>query len=145
MLHMPESLECQRARDDSTTSIEKTAPEIAPIPAPRKSPLSVANPIRPPVMAPTTEPTEEEKGKGKKQTFVKKHNKEPIFSQISQPNLKKEETQDQESEKEQTCSEDAGDESADELLGKLRGQGTGTFSSCTSVRAGADNIGGSRR
>lgn len=54
----PSSLECHKARVESTDSMENTAPEIAPIPAPRNNPLSAARPIRPPATAPTTDPTE---------------------------------------------------------------------------------------
>lgn len=57
-LQILDSSERQRTRDDSKTSIEKTAPEIAPIPAPRKNPLSVAWPTKAPVMAPRRQPTE---------------------------------------------------------------------------------------
>lgn len=57
-LQILDSLERQRTRDDSKTSIEKTAPEMAPIPAPRKNPLSVAWPTNAPVMAPRRQPTE---------------------------------------------------------------------------------------
>lgn len=53
----PESPECQRSRDASATSMEKTAPEMAPMPAPRSIPLSVASPSMDPVTAPTTDPT----------------------------------------------------------------------------------------
>lgn len=59
MLQTPESFEFHKSRDESTTSIEKTAPEMAPIPAPRNIPLSVARPISAPVMAPISEPTEQ--------------------------------------------------------------------------------------
>jgi hypothetical protein len=56
-LQTAESLVCQRSRDDSATSMEKTAPEMAPMPAPRTTPLSVASPITDPATAPTTDPT----------------------------------------------------------------------------------------
>lgn len=53
----PDSSECHRTRDDSKTSIEKTAPDMAPTAAPRTNPLSVSWPIRAPVMAPNKVPT----------------------------------------------------------------------------------------
>lgn len=56
-LQTSESLVCQRSRDDSATSMEKTAPEMAPMPAPRTTPLSVASPITDPDTAPTSDPT----------------------------------------------------------------------------------------
>lgn len=62
-LQIPDSLDLHKYRDDSTASMEKTAPEIAPIPAPRSNPLSVAKPIRAPVIAPTNEPTAHKKKK----------------------------------------------------------------------------------
>lgn len=59
MLQTLESPECQMSRDDSATSMVKTAPEMAPMPAPRSIPLSVASPIIDPVTAPTSEPTDD--------------------------------------------------------------------------------------
>lgn len=53
----PDSSECHRVRDDSNTSIEKTAPDMAPTAAPRANPLSVSWPIKAPVMAPKKVPT----------------------------------------------------------------------------------------
>lgn len=44
-------------RDDSNTSMEKTAPENAPTAAPLMNPLSVSCPIKAPVMAPNNIPT----------------------------------------------------------------------------------------
>lgn len=58
---MPDSSDCQRSKDDSKTSIEKTAPDIAPTAAPRTNPLSVSCPIKAPVIAPNKVPTAEEK------------------------------------------------------------------------------------
>ena len=54
---MPERRKRQMARHDSTTCIEKTAPETAPIPAPQTKPLSDASPRIAPVIAPINEPT----------------------------------------------------------------------------------------
>jgi len=45
------------ATEESTTSMDTTAPEMAPTPAPRTRPLSVASPISAPVTAPRTMPT----------------------------------------------------------------------------------------
>lgn len=53
----PDSSECHRVIDDSNTSIEKTAPDMAPTAAPRAKPLSVSWPIKAPVMAPNKVPT----------------------------------------------------------------------------------------
>lgn len=57
MLQIPDPRERQMTRHDSTTSMEKTAPDMAPIPAPQMQPLSVARPRMAPVMAPMMEPT----------------------------------------------------------------------------------------
>lgn len=54
---IPDSSDCQRTREDSKTSMEKTAPEMAPTAAPRTNPLSVSCPIKAPVMAPNKVPT----------------------------------------------------------------------------------------
>ncbi|KAJ0556777.1 hypothetical protein HanIR_Chr07g0317691 [Helianthus annuus] len=39
---IPDSSDCHKRREDSKTSIEKTAPEIAPTAAPLTNPLSVS-------------------------------------------------------------------------------------------------------
>lgn len=54
---MPDSSDCQRTREDSKTSMEKTAPDIAPTAAPLTKPLSVSWPIKAPVIAPNKVPT----------------------------------------------------------------------------------------
>ncbi|RWW76386.1 hypothetical protein BHE74_00015526 [Ensete ventricosum] len=46
MLQIPGSLEFHRSRDDSTASMEKTAPEIATVPAPRQNKGQVAKRLR---------------------------------------------------------------------------------------------------
>lgn len=57
MLYFPDSLDLQISMQDSTASIEKTAPETAPTPAPRNMPLSVDMPMQAPMKIPTSEPT----------------------------------------------------------------------------------------
>jgi hypothetical protein len=57
MLYFPDSLDLQISMQDSTASIEKTAPETAPTPAPRSMPLSVDIPMQAPMKIPTSEPT----------------------------------------------------------------------------------------
>ena len=57
MLYFPDSLDLQISMQDSTASIEKTAPETAPTPAPRSMPLSVDIPMQAPMKIPTNEPT----------------------------------------------------------------------------------------
>lgn len=54
---MPDSLEFHKSREDSTTSMEKRAPEMAPTTEPLTGPLSVAKPVRAPAMAPAIDPT----------------------------------------------------------------------------------------
>ena len=54
---IPDSSDFQRTREDSKTSMEKTAPDMAPIAAPRMKPLSVSWPIKAPVIAPNKVPT----------------------------------------------------------------------------------------
>lgn len=58
---MPDSSDCQRTREDSKTSMEKTAPDIAPTAAPLTKPLSVSWPIKAPVIAPNKVPTNAKK------------------------------------------------------------------------------------
>lgn len=58
MLYFPEWLDLQISMQDSTASMEKTAPETAPTPAPRSMPLSVDIPMKAPMKIPTSEPTE---------------------------------------------------------------------------------------
>jgi len=57
MLYFPEWLDLQISMQDSTASMEKTAPETAPTPAPRNMPLSVDIPMKAPMKIPTSEPT----------------------------------------------------------------------------------------
>lgn len=54
---IPDSSDFQRTREDSNTSMEKTAPDMAPIADPRMKPLSVSCPIKAPVIAPNKVPT----------------------------------------------------------------------------------------
>lgn len=68
--------------DDSTASMQKTAPVIAPIAAPRKIPHSVAKPIRKPRTIPTTEPT----AWNKKTKTRKKENEKGKFDSASKTN-----------------------------------------------------------
>ncbi|CAA7391453.1 unnamed protein product [Spirodela intermedia] len=70
ILQIPDPWERQMTRHDSTTSMEKTAPDMAPIPAPQKKPLSVARPMMAPVMAPMKEPTAARHGRTQRTTFV---------------------------------------------------------------------------
>lgn len=56
-LYFPDSLDLQISMQDSTASIENTAPETAPTPAPRSMPLSVDIPMKAPMKIPTSEPT----------------------------------------------------------------------------------------
>jgi len=54
---IPDSSDFQRTSEDSNTSMEKTAPDMAPTAAPRMKPLSVSWPIKAPVIAPNKVPT----------------------------------------------------------------------------------------
>jgi hypothetical protein len=62
MLQIPDLRERHTRMDESTTSMETSAPVMAPIPVPRKRPLSVARPMRPPVTAPRNRPAAHERG-----------------------------------------------------------------------------------
>uniref|UniRef100_A0A0A9B4D2 Uncharacterized protein n=1 Tax=Arundo donax TaxID=35708 RepID=A0A0A9B4D2_ARUDO len=54
---MAGSSERHIARDESTTSMDTSAPVMPPTPVPRTTPVSVASPISPPVIAPRSVPT----------------------------------------------------------------------------------------
>jgi hypothetical protein len=56
MLQIPDLRDCQTRMEESTTSMETSAPVMAPIPVPRNRPLSVARPMSPPVTAPRNRP-----------------------------------------------------------------------------------------